>query len=267
MTQHTIPTAILLSLAAGAFAFGAAPQQMPTRPTPPTVERMPDGTMRLGDIRIDTAKHEISMPGVVNDVTMLEWVANTQGGMKAYESLLTLQTTGVAFNTAMLLAGVDPARSRVPTRHFDPVPPAGDAVEIWVDWDVYPPNSPFSRLPLSTTGRVPTGMRQGQPLSHKHVRIEQLLYDKRTNETLPEGPWVYTGSSFVPGMNPQDPRRYLADLDGVLIGFVHSPAPIIENPRAGAVGAFGYVIPNPKIGLVPGGWVILTIKVLDRKLP
>ena len=56
----------------------------------------------------------------------------------------------------------------------------------------------------------------------------------------------------------------MADLDGVLIGFVHSPAPIIENPRAGAVNAYGSVTLNPKIGLTPGTEVTLTIRAVSQ---
>lgn len=179
---------------------------------------------------MDAALREVIVPGTVNDVTILEFVANTEKGFKAYESALSLNTDGVTFNTAMLLIGLDKSRARVPKRHFDPDPPAGDPVEIWVEW-------------LGPGGK-------------KRVRVEQLLYDKRTNATLPEGPWVYTGSSFLD-------NRYLADLDGVLIGFVHSPAPVIENPRSGAVSSFGSVVLNRRPDLpVPGMPVMLIVKAL-----
>ena len=118
----------------------------------------------------------------------------------------------------------------MPTRHFDPVPPKGDPIEIWVAW--IPPGGP------------------------KRVRIEELLFDKRTNRTVPEGPWVYTGSTIV------GPGQYLADMDGVLIGFVHSPSPVIENPRIGAVDAYGDIIRNPNLDMPGGMNVTVTIKSL-----
>jgi hypothetical protein len=67
---------------------------------------------------------------------------------------------------------------------------------------------------------------------------------------------VYTGSQFIPGSN-----MYAAQLDGVLIGFVHSPAPVIENPRAGAVSAFGSVVLNREL-IAPGTPVTLIVKAL-----
>src|SRR5206468_4334170 len=104
----------------------------------------------------------------------------------------------------------DPAHAHAPAEHFDKNPPQGDPVEIWVEW------------------------KSGGDT--KRVRVEELLLDQRTKQTMPQGPWVYTGSTFV-----KDTNQYLAQADGVLIGFVHSPAPIIENPRAGSVGAWGAI--------------------------
>lgn len=191
------------------------PTPQPAKPAPPAVQKIRDGVYRLGSIEVDTTKRELSVEAHVNHgVTTLEFVANKVGGAKAYESALTVMTDATTLNAALLLLGLDPAHARVPKQHFDPVAPKGDPVEIWVEW-----------------------LAGGAP---KRIRIEQLLYDQRTKTTLPEGPWVYTGSTFSNG-------QYLAEQDGVLIGFVHSPAPIIENPRAGAVNAYGSVVLNPNV--------------------
>lgn len=259
-----------LVMAVALSAAPRSPQQGPSKPAP-AVEKLADGTFRIGQIHVDTAKHEVLILGEANQVTFLEFVANTRGGMKAYESALTLDTDGVAFNTALLLIGLDPSHARVPKMHFDPTPPAGDPIEIWVEWGGTLPNGLPMPGPRPGAGRAggpppPTGEQRLAvgPTTKTRVRVEQLLFDKRTNQPLPEGPWVYTGSSFVAGMNAGDPPRYLADLDGVLIGFVHSPAPIIENPRAGAVNGFGSVVMNTHIGLLPGTPVLVTVKALDR---
>lgn len=228
MTARPLAPSLLLSAALCAVTVSA---QSPPASPPLPVERLGENLLRIGTIRVDTSRREIAVAGHANQATTLEFVANTKGGMKAYESALTLDTNAVAFNAALLLIGLDGRRARVPTRHFDPVAPDGDPVEIWVEWVI--------------------------PDRQQRVRIEQLLLDKRTGRTLPEGPWVYTGSSFAGG-------RYLADVDGVLIGFVHSPAPVIENPREGAVGAFGSVVLNPELGLVPLTPVTLTVRALDR---
>jgi len=213
-----------------AVAQGTAPQ-----PGQGAVRKTGESTYEIGMMKIDTAKRELVVPGFINrDVDILEFVANTREGHKAYESAITVDANAVRFNAALLLLGVDPGRARVPTKHFDPVPPAGDLLDVFVEWDTPSP---------------------------RRVRVEELLFDKRTNQTLPAGPWVYTGSTFV---NTGTGRSYLADIDGVLIGFVHSPAPIIENPRPGAVDAYGSVVMNQKLGLKPGTPVRLIVVALPR---
>lgn len=223
---------ILLVLVCVALGVRPALVQSPSKPQ---VIKLANGTYRVGPLRVDTTKREVTVAGHINDVTILEFVANTKDGQKAYESLITIDTDAVTFNTALLLIGLDPARARVPTRHFDPEPPRGDPVDIFVDLTVPMP---------------------------RRVRVEQLLYDQRTKTTMPEGPWVYTGSTFV---NTGSQRRYLADVEGVLIGFVHSPAPVIENPRQGGVDAYGSIVMNANFGPIGKSPVTLTIKALERR--
>lgn len=230
----------LAILATGAFLRaqtmpsppGAAPPGVPP-PPPNLIERLGEHLFRIGQIRVDTAKREVVVPGLVNDAHVLEFVASTKGGFKAYESALALDTGGIPFNAALLLIGLDKTHARVPIRHFDPTAPAGDPVEIWVEW--------------SASGQT------------RRERVEELMFDLRTRHPIPSGPWVYTGSTFTPD------NAYLADIDGVLIGFVHSPAPVIENPRAGAVDGYGSVIFNPNLGLLPGMAVTLTVRALTDK--
>lgn len=229
--SRTLTFMMLTVLLAASAAFGQASSK--GRPPKSMVTKVRDGVFRVGTIEVDTLKKEMAVGGHVNDnVTTLEFVANTAGGVKAYESALTIDADGIMFNTALLLLGVDPARSRVPKQHFDPISPKGDPLEIWVAWN-------------SLTGP-------------KKVRIEQLLFDERSKTTMPEGPWVYTGSTFQDG-------RYMADTDGVLIGFVHSPSPVIENPRKGAVGAYGSIVLNRNIGLLGAMKVVVTVKALTPK--
>lgn len=221
---------ILLGLTIAVWNAAAQTQPRGTRQAPP-VEKLGEYLFRVGEIRVDTAKREIVVPGIVNRVTVLEFLANTRGGMKAYESAFTLNTDAVTFNAALVLIGLDKTRARVPTRHFDSMTPEGDAVEIWFE---------------CVKSECP------------RTRAEQVIYDKATNQAIPEGPWVYTGSTFLPS------GQYLAELDGVLIGFVHSPAPIIENPRGAGLGRYGSVVLNPNLGLTSGTPIRLTVRALTQ---
>jgi len=224
------PALLVVCLASTSFAQGGPPPDAYKAPKPQPVEKLGPGLFRLGKVNVSTTEREVSVTGHINDVPVLEWVANTENGFKAYESAISADTDAITFNTALLLIGLDKAHARVPTRHFDPVPPKGDPVEVSVEWEDGP--------------------------QRRRIHIEQLLLDKRTNSTLAEGPWVYTGSQFIPGSN-----MYAAQLDGVLIGFVHSPAPVIENPRAGAVSAFGSIVLNRDL-IAPGTPVTLIVKAL-----
>ena len=201
----------------------------------PAVEKLADGTLRVQNVRVDTAKREVSVSGFVNKEmaagTTLEFIANASTGGKTYETVFTLDTDAVAFNTSLLLIGLDPKNATVPTVHFDPKSPEGDPVEIWVEW--------------ADTGKT------------RRVRVEKLLYDNRTKRTMKEGPWVYTGSTFFEG-------RFLATIEGVLIGFVHSPSPLIENPSAGAVGAYGSVVFNTRLGLAAGSPMTLIVRAISK---
>ena len=202
------------------------PPVVPKTPSP--VERLGKGLLRVGNVRIDTAKKEISVSGTVNDVKVLEFIATTPGGYKSYESAIELETNAINFNLGMILIGLDSAHATVPKMHLDPNPPKGDAVEVWVSWD-----------------------EGGKP---RRVPAEELVYNETLKSTLPAGGWVYTGSTTY-----QD--KFVADVDGTLIGFVHSPSPVIEKssavPRPYGSNAF-----NTGLNLKPGTRVTVTVRAL-----
>jgi hypothetical protein len=218
----------------------AAEAQQPSTPPGPTtpkaaaITKLSATTFRIGEMTIDTAAGTLSVPGIVNEVTTLEFVANTLNGPKAYESALTLNTNAVSFNAALLLLGLDPARSKPSTQQFDPAAPEGDPVEVSLTWS-----------------------EGGKP---RTVAIEELLLDDQKKQTLLKGPWVYTGSQFADAEH----RFYMAEQDGVLIGFMHGPQSIIDNPRADALGRFGFFVINPQLGLKTGAPVTVIVKSLAK---
>lgn len=199
-------------------------------PTAAAITRLGPNLVQVGTIRVDTKLRELRAPGQLNQVTILEFIANTPAGMKSYESAITVDATAATFNAALLLLGLDPGRSRVPTQHFDPVAPAGDPVELSFEID--------------------------GPAGSKRLPVEELMWNEVLKATVAVGPWVYTGSSFSQG-------QFLAEADGVLIGMVRSPAPLIENPRKIA-NAYGEIVLNPNLGFGPLTRITLIVKALDR---
>jgi hypothetical protein len=203
--------------------------------TPPgkaaPIERLGPDRVRVGNVVVDQAKKEVAVAGVVNETTALEFIAVAKGGFKAYESVLELDTSAVNFNVALILIGLDPARAAAAGSMGGP--PKGDPVEIWVEWD--------------DAGKK------------RRVRAEELIFNTKTKTTLSEGPWVYTGSVFLP-----DSNAYLAEVEGSLIGFVHKQAPVIENPRPFMPDYHAYQL-NPTLNLRPGMKVWLTVRALAAK--
>lgn len=212
----------------------AQPQSSASSPHA-AIEKTGDQKYRIGAVQIDTAKREVVVPARINDVVNVEFVATGRLGIKAYESLLSLNTDAVPFNAALLLIGLDPSRSRPSRMQFDPVPPSGDAVELLIEF-----NGDSRRIP-----------------------VEDLLYDQGLKQSLTPGPWVYSGSAFVPGSNG---KVYLAEMDGVLVGMMHGPSAIIDTPRNDFTTRFGYIVPNPKLAK-PGAVVSFIIRAVPAARP
>ena len=201
-------------------------------PQPP-VEKLGPGRFRVGTIHVDTSAREISVPAHVNQVEVLEFLANTRGGMKAYESALTLDTDAISFNLALVLIGLDRANARPPGWVFDPAEVKGDAVDMWLE--------------------VPRGDRR------ERLEIEQLLYDQSTKRPVRKGRWVYTGSTFL------ESGGYLAQVEGVLIGFMHSPAAVVEHADGIGIGGYGSIVLNPHLGLSPLMKLTLTLRAAGSR--
>ena len=100
----------------------------------PAVEKIADGVYRIGQLRVDTVKRELIAPATVNDVMTIEFLANTKGGLKAYESAITVETDAITFNAALILLGLDPARGKPSRFQFDPGTPEGDPVELHLEF-------------------------------------------------------------------------------------------------------------------------------------
>jgi hypothetical protein len=73
---------------------------------------------------------------------------------------------------------------------------------------------------------------------------------------------VYTGSTFV--AMGDGSKQFLAEIDGVLIGLMHGPQALLENPRNDTVGGFGSIVLNPKLGVDAKAPLTLTVKALPR---
>jgi hypothetical protein len=203
------------------------------RKEPQPIKKISETLLQLGNILVDTQKKEITVPGRALPDQTLEFLATTKGGMKSYESAMELDTDAVTFNLALILIGLEKSHAVVPQFHFDATKTIGDPVEIFLEW--------------------------GTGEAARKVRGEELLYDLQAKRVLSMGGWVYTGSTVTPD------GRYMAEMDGVLIGFVHDPSSIIENSIGGGIGAYGSIRLNPDFKLAPDTAVKLTVRAVPKQ--
>lgn len=220
---------VVLSLVCLVPVITTAQEQTAEAP-PPVVQELGEERFQIGDIVVDKARGEFTVPGrVLRADPPLEYIAVTVGGAKAYESLLELTVTGTEFNLACILVGLDNAGITLPRYQFDPEPTQGQAVTITASWqtDAGPMEAPIEML-LSLEG-----------------------------EAGPASDWQYLGS-FQQG-GPYG--GFAADLMGTLIGFVHDPASVIEHRLGLGMGNYGAVGGNMALLPPEGSAISLTIKV------
>jgi len=219
-----ISAALVIALRGG--VAGQVPQPQ-SPPAPAAVERLGKDALRLGKIRVNLAAREISVPGEINPVRTIEFLATKRDSIKAYESAITLDTDAITFNTALLLLGLD--RPRMNPKDRDPSTAewvVANRLDVWVETA----GPPVQRIPA-----------------------DRLIFDRTANHEVPESRWVYIGSQSVDG-------RYLAELDGILIGFIHSRSAVIERFDTVGLGRYGEVVLTPTLGLQPRTPVNVIIK-------
>jgi len=227
--------ALLLALACTLLVPGTATATDPQPAEQPPIKRLDGQRYQIGSIVVDKARRQFTVPGVVakyeRPEDALEFVAGTKGGHKLYETLLELDANAFEFNLACILIGLEAHASQQPSYHFDPRKVLGDPVAIFVSW--------------------------GQGGAEVRRTPSQLL------RVGADGPvsddWVYTGSTFTPD------GQYLAQLDGVLVGFVHDPASIIQHRTGLGLGAYGAVRFRPSAVPPPGTAIDLTVERLESR--
>ena len=183
-------------------------------PAPRVGDLKPLGQDRfqIGRIVIDKRARVFTVPGRVHVVGKpLEYLATSPGGMKAYETLFELDTSGSEFNLACILIGLEPDPKQVPWQQFRQVAQlAGPRIAISIVW--------------SEGGR------------RRQVSAAEALLNPEAGVKPESVEWVYVGSPASEGQG-----RFAADDTGTLIGFVHDSNSIIESRAAIGLGAYGSV--------------------------
>lgn len=199
----------------------------------PSVQELGGEQFSIGEITVDRSQRLISLPGRMIPYEKgkpIEFVATMRQGYKAYESVLELDANAFEFNLACILIGLDAEKASDVEFHFDPNPIEGDEVSIRVGWQV---NQQWVEMDVAELVKV------GE------------------KKSASPSVWVYTGSRFIEG------DRYMAQMDGVLIGLIHDPASIIEHREGIGIGNWGSIAIDPEQAPAGGQEIVLRIKAID----
>ena len=203
-----------MALPAWSAASVVAPAFAQSAPPPLIGDLKPLGRDRfqLGRILIDKRARSFTVPGRVhlNDKP-LEYLATTPGGLKAYEALFELDTTGSEFNLACILIGLERDPQHVEARHKAAGQPLlGPRVAIFVAWQ-----EGGKRRKVSAAEAILNSAAVAKPEA-----VE----------------WVYTGSPLSGGIDV-----FGADFSGTLVGFKRDEYNVIESSVGIGTGAYGSV--------------------------
>ncbi|MDX1500443.1 MAG: YdjY domain-containing protein [Woeseiaceae bacterium] len=191
------------------------------------MERIGDERYRIGSIVVDRKAKTFTVPGKILHLDEpLEYLAVSAAGMKAYESLLELETSPRDFNLACILIGLDNKNVVRPEYQFDQTPVKGPAVDIAVIFE-----------------------QDG-----KTVTIPAANALANGDETFDDDRWAYTGSEMS-----HDGKQFMAEIGGTLIGFVHDPLSVIEHEHGAGIGAYGSITGNEALLPPEGSAVALRV--------
>ena len=97
----------------------------------------------------------------------------------------------------------------------------------------------------------------------RSVPAERLVIDTRTSKPLPEAGFVFTGSEWLPALEPATGRVYAADAfsPGSLVSVYNDSATVLDVPRRADQGAvYSYQVPNPEFLLPSNQLVEITLE-------
>jgi hypothetical protein len=205
--RHGLLAALGWAASAGSLPAAA---QLPAQPVG-ELKVLGQDRYQVGRIVIDKGASAFTVPGRVHALGKpLEYLATSPAGMKAYETLFELDTTGSEFNLACILIGLEPDPKQVAWQRMSQATLVGRRVAIDVAWSE-------------------GGKRRRVPAAEALLNADAGV----KSETVE---WVYIGSPASEGSG-----RFAADDTGTLIGFIHDANSIIESVATIGIGAYGSI--------------------------
>lgn len=192
----------LAGLAAGLLLVSFAPQDKPAPSPAAGLEKL----FAAQGIHLDVEKGWCTIPAkVLVREDLLEYVLVNPHG-QAHESMFVTEVVPSTLNVALLALALKPGKNATwrerdpkPTPEqiqdgvspFEVVPPAGDGVYFYAAWKA-----------------------GGETYWY---RVEDLLLDRSTGQTMRRHKWVYLGSRMVKPRADKSEEAFAADLEGNLV--------------------------------------------------
>ena len=177
------------------------PPPPPTYPLP-SIEKLGNGSYRIGEITINKGERSVSFPAQVNmDKGMLEYLLVHRHG-KTHESLLRTSVSPYTLQVAFMLLGFEGTDKRI-AGQGSPETPKGEQVRILI-----------SDVAGKPGGQFP---------------VEAWLMNRFGEKTKEVGPidWVFCGS-FVSAYG-----AFMSQATGSVIAIWHDPVALIDNASPG----------------------------------
>jgi hypothetical protein len=194
------------------------------------VRALGGGVFQAGLVRFDKISNTISFPATVNlrDETVEYAVVHKTG--KTHESIFRTDARSQDVQIAALLLGWKPVMTNLFGADGKALP-RGEKVLVEESW-------------TNAGARVQCAM-------------EDLILNRETKKTLPQGEWIYNGSNFSEG-------AFTAQRDGSIVSIHIDPDALINNPRPGRENDDLYV---PDAGKLPpfGAPVEILIRLAPTK--
>jgi len=245
--MHTPPRSFLILgalLLAGWPASGQAqtpppasqPADHPAALPPPTVLKLPDGKIQIGQIIVNPATREIRFPAAGNAPDrVLEYAIVTNAG-KAYESLLVTEVSPTQLNTAFLLLRYQASNELFPLPSKDPHAPL---------------RYPVVADDVKAASRFDIRVEWQDGNNTRSFPLNELVQFEPTGKTLPGDAWVYNGSYF------NKDHAFYAEVTGDIFSIMKDNITLANYPNRD--GDDEGWIPYPNRAPAPGTKVTIII--------